>query len=85
MPGDLLGQAIERATHDGLHDLGVFVFGERGRAHEVGEQRGGELALLAAGFGGRERFAASQAEPSVLGVLLTASWADVHGWSLGHG
>ena len=84
VPGDLLGQAVERSPHDGLHYLGVFVLGERGRAHQVGEQRGGELALLPAGLGGLERFAASQAEPSSLRVLLTAPGTGTHGRSLGH-
>ena len=72
-----LGEAIERAPHDGLDDLGVLLLGEGGRAHQVGEERRRVLALLAAGLG-RERGPAVQAEPRPLGVLLAAGRAGDH-------
>ncbi len=78
---DLLRQPIERAAHDRLHDLGVFLLGERGRADEVGEQRRRELPLHATRRRlGVERRRAREAEPGAFGVLLAARRARSHRW-----
>jgi hypothetical protein len=80
---DLGREPVERATHHRLHDLGVLLLGERGRTDEVGEERGGVLALHARGSCGLlERRAAVKAELRVLRVLTAARCAGSHPRSL---
>ena len=46
VPRDLLGETVERPSDNGLDDLGVLLFGERGRANQISEERSCELAFL---------------------------------------
>jgi hypothetical protein len=82
VPRDLLGDPVERATDDGLDDLGILALCEGRRADEVGEQRRGELAFLPSGRGRSESGTAAIAEPGVVGVLPPAGGARDHGGTL---
>ena len=80
---DLSREPVEGASHYGLHDLGVLLLGEGGRADEVSEERGRVLALHARRRGALlERGAAMQAELRVRRVLAAARPTGSHPRSL---
>ncbi len=74
---DLFAEAIERPAHERLNDFRILPLGERGRADDVTEQSGGELALLA----GRNRLLGQSrpalgAELARVGILDAARGTD---------
>jgi hypothetical protein len=76
-------EVLEVAAHAGAQRLRVGRLAERGRADEVAEEDGDDLALLARHLCGRERRPAGIAEARVLGILVSAARAGNHWRSLG--
>ena len=74
---------VEPAAHDRAERLRVEVLAEPGRAGDVGEHDGDDLARLARRFGRGERGTAGHAEAGDVGVLRRAGRAGDHPVSLG--
>ncbi len=75
-------QVLEVAAHARTERLRIRRFAERGRADEIAEENGDDLALLARRFGDGERGSARTAETRVVRVLPPAAGACRHARSL---
>ncbi len=75
-------EILEVPPHAGAERLRVGRLPERGRADEVAEEHGDDLALLAGGLGSGERGSARTAEARVVGVPATAARTVRHPRSL---
>ena len=73
---------LEVAAHACAQRLGIGRLAECGRADEVAEENGDDLALLARRLGHGERCSARTAEAGVVRVLAAAARAGWHALSL---